>query len=142
MNISLRSATPDDHELIYQLTELTLRPLIEAEAGTWDETRQRAEVSARLDPATHHIIQINGEDGGLLILEEDNDRLHLKALLVHPEIQGLGIAKSMLLQIQAEALARHQPILLTAVKNSPAFAWYQRQGYAVTEMSGPYVTMA
>ncbi|HEY1856285.1 GNAT family N-acetyltransferase [Acidocella sp.] len=142
MNISLRAVTPDDHELIYQLTEITLRPLIEAEAGTWDEAAQRAEVSARLDPATHHIIQINGEDGGLLILEEADDRLHLKALLMHPEIQGLGIAKSMLLQIQAEALARNQQIRLTAIKNSPAFAWYQRQGYVLTEMSGPYVVMA
>ena len=135
MNISLRSLTPDDHELIYQLAELTLRPLLE----TWDEAEQRAEI--RIAP-THHMIQINGANAGLLVLEEDDEHIHVKALLLHPEIQGLGITKSLLLQIRAEALARNQQIRLTAIKNSPAFAWYQREGYAATETSGPHVVMA
>ncbi len=135
MNITLRSLTPDDHELIYELTEITLRPLIEAASGAWGET-------ARIDQATHHIIQINGTDGGLLVLEEDDEHIHLKALLLHPELQGLGVAKSLLRQFQAEALARGQQIRLTAVKDSPAFAWYQREGYELTEVSGPYVVMA
>ena len=58
MNISLRAVTPDDHELIYEITEITLRPLLEAASGTWDETAQRAAVSTCIDPTTHHIIQI------------------------------------------------------------------------------------
>ena len=136
MNISLRSVTPEDHELIYELIEITLRPLIEAVSGTWDET------APRIDPATHHIVQINGLDGGLLILEEHDEHIHLKALLLHPEIQGLGIAKTLLRQLQAEALARSQQIRLTAIKDSPAFIWYQREGYAVIETSGPYVVLA
>jgi ribosomal protein S18 acetylase RimI-like enzyme len=142
MNISLRSVTPDDHELIYELTEITLRPLIEAASGAWDEAAQRAAVSASGTPMPRHIIQINGTDAGLLILEEDDDHIHLKSLLLHPEIQGLGIAKSLLRQFQAEALARAQRIRLTAIKDSPAFAWYQREGYAVAEVFGPYVVMA
>jgi ribosomal protein S18 acetylase RimI-like enzyme len=140
MNISLRSVAPDDHELIYELTEITLRPLIEAASGAWDEAAQRAAISA--PGGTHHIIQINGADGGLLTLAEDDGHIHLESLLLHPEIQGLGIAKSLLRQFQAEALARRQEIRLTAVKDSPAFAWYRREGYAVTETSGPYVVMA
>ena len=136
MNISLRSVTPDDHAMISELAEITLRPLIEAASGTWDET------APRIDPATHHIIQINGVDGGLMILEEHDEHIHLKALLLHPEIQGLGIAKTLLRQLQAEALARSQQIRLTAIKDSPAFIWYRREGYAVTETSGPYVVLA
>jgi GNAT superfamily N-acetyltransferase len=142
MNITLRAITPEDHELIYELVEITLRPLVEAASGTWDEAAERAALSASIDPATSHIIQINGTDGGFLILEEHDDLIHVKSLLVHPEIQGLGIAKSLLRQFQAEALARAQQIRLTAVKGSPAFVWYQREGYVVTETSGPYVTMA
>lgn len=139
MNITLRSVTPDDHELIYELTEITLRPLIEAVSGTWDEAAQRAAIGA--PSATHHIIQINGADGGLLTLAEDDGHIHLKSLLLHPEIQRLGIAKSLLRQFQAEALARAQEIRLTAIKDSPAFAWYRREGYTVTEATGPYVVL-
>ena len=142
MNITLRSVAPDDHELIYELSEITLRPLIEAASGTWDEDVERAAVRARIDPATHHMIQINGADGGLLVLEDDDEHIYVKSLLLHPEIQGLGIAKSFLRQFQAEALARRQEIRLTAIKDSPAFVWYQREGYVVTDVSGPYVVMA
>ena len=64
--LSLRSVTDDDYEYLYALNERTMRGYAEQTYGAWNEETARRIFAERWRPETIKIVQIDGQDGGML----------------------------------------------------------------------------
>ena len=136
---SLRHATKADRDFLYALHVRALRDYVEATWG-WDEEFQRQHFDDRFDPATLQIIQVNGEDVGMLRVRNRADDLFLVSIQVDPDWQGRGIGSSIIQDLIGKAGTK--PVTLAVLKANPrAFALYQRHGFAVVDETDTHFWM-
>ncbi|HJP80556.1 MAG TPA: GNAT family N-acetyltransferase [Pseudonocardiaceae bacterium] len=127
--LGLRPATPADSELCYHLHRAAMREVVEAIWG-WDEADQRGYHDRGFDPALTHIITIDGQDAGALIVHYRPEEIYLARVELHPDHQGRGTGTHLIRQLLAEAAARHQPLQLDVRTVNPrAHQLYQRLGF-------------
>ena len=72
MNISLRQSKPEDLEWLDEFYERMMRPYVEL-THDWDEKRFRKNYNTK----TISVIQLDGEDIGMLKIEKRKDHLYL-----------------------------------------------------------------
>ncbi|MEZ4516438.1 MAG: hypothetical protein R3C44_06240 [Chloroflexota bacterium] len=75
MDYSLRQATTADFDYCYLLHRSTMRGYVEATWG-WNEEWQRDYFEKKFDPDSSKIIQIYGQNAGILITENQRDELY------------------------------------------------------------------
>jgi ribosomal protein S18 acetylase RimI-like enzyme len=79
---------------------------------------------------------------GCVYLQQRDKQLYLGMLTVHPERQGLGIGKQLL--VASEQFALHndcREIVMTAISvRYELIAWYERKGYHKTGETKPFPT--
>ena len=66
--LSFRPVTDDDYEYLYALNEATMRDYAEQTYGPWDEAVNQRIFAERWRPETMQIVQVDGQDAGLLEL--------------------------------------------------------------------------
>jgi hypothetical protein len=71
---NLRPARLDDQAFLLELHEKRMRDYVEQVWG-WDDVEQTAIFEARFEPERWQIIQVAGEDIGLLIVENQADEI-------------------------------------------------------------------
>jgi ribosomal protein S18 acetylase RimI-like enzyme len=124
----LREATEDDREFLFRLHCAAIRDSVEGLWG-WDEELQRGLFDERFARDPYQVIQVDGEDAGVLVVEED-DEVFLKLIELLPVAQGRGVGSSIIRSLQA----RGKPVTLRVLTTNPrAAALYQRLGFHVTE---------
>jgi ribosomal protein S18 acetylase RimI-like enzyme len=129
--VTLRQATPADSEFLFELHVAAMRGYIEATWG-WNEAWQREYFDRKFDPAQRQVIQVDGEDAGVLAVEERNHELYLALIELLPAYQGRGIGSDLVTQLQARARAYHLPLTLHVLKtNTPARRLYLRLGFVI-----------
>ena len=128
---TLRSATNDDYEFLYQLHRATMKAYIEVIWG-WEESWQREYFQAKWDPTKRNIIQIEEDDAGVLVIENRQGQYYLGLIEILPEYQGRGVGTAVIQDFLAAAEAQNLPATLHVLKsNDPARKLYERLGFTI-----------
>ena len=125
--VTVRPADAADAEFVYRLTEACMRAYAVATWGRWNEDATRASFR----PATHRVIQADGQDIGCVALEETADHVWVDSLYILPGWQNRGIGTRIVRDIVASAGGKSVRLNVLAV--NPARRFYQRMGFVVTQ---------
>ena len=71
----------------------------------------------------------------------DKNTIEIKRMFVSPDVRGMGLAQTILLELEAWArdLGYSFSVLETLYKQKEVIALYQKTGYAIVENYEPYV---
>lgn len=128
-SFSFRQATDADYDFLYQLNVAALREYVELLWG-WEETWQREYFARKFDPKKRKIIQIEGQDAGVLIVEHHERQLYLALIELLPEFQGRGVGTAIITDLCSQAREHNQVVTLHVLKsNQPARRLYERLGF-------------
>lgn len=128
---SLRQATYADYDFLYQLHEAAMREYVEATWG-WQDAWQQEYFASKFDPETRQIIQIAGQDAGVIAVEQRDEELFIALIEIHPSFQGQGVGSALLDHYIQTAHSKNLPITLHVLKvNTPARKLYERLGFIV-----------
>lgn len=128
---SLRPATHSDYEFLYHLHQATMKEYIEAIWG-WQEAWQRDYFKAKWEPGKRQIIQIEGQDAGVLVIENRDGEQYLGLIEILPEFQGRGVGTAVIQAFLADAEKQNLPATLHVLKcNTKAQQLYECLGFKV-----------
>jgi ribosomal protein S18 acetylase RimI-like enzyme len=143
MEIIYRPAVDTDFEFLYALHEAAMRVYVEETFGSWDETFQRAYFRQHFTPAEVNILQVEGQDVGMLRVQERTEETFLAGFEILPRWQRRGIGTRVLRALVADAAGRGKPVALKVLKtNIAARSLYQRLGFGVTGENETHYIMA
>ena len=129
-HLKLRNATAQDREFLYRLKRATLKAYVEQTWG-WDEGWQRAHFERTFDPARLQIILLEGEEIGVMLVEQRDEEICLGVIEILPAYQGRGMGTELIRGVLTEALDNGKPVTLQVLKVNPARRLYERLGFAV-----------
>jgi GNAT superfamily N-acetyltransferase len=86
----------------------------------WDEAFQESVFRKNYVPANVRIITCDGRDMGMLIVEERRDDIFLRAIEIHPDYQGRGIATGIISTLITAGRQKIKPVCLYVLKVNPA----------------------
>ncbi len=114
-----------------------------SEADFLEGTRTHEELLLRVIRKTDSRILMYFEDltlVGCVELRKEDDRMYLGMLTVHPERQGKGIGKELMLMSEEKAReAGCRFIYMTVInKRHDLIGWYVRHGYTDTKQNLPF----
>ena len=133
---SLRQATHDDYDFLYQLHVAAMREYVEATWG-WQEEWQEEYFARKFDPENRQIIQIEDQDAGVIALEQRVEELYIALIEILPTFQRRGVGTSIVRQIINTAHSDGLPVILHVLKtNTPARRLYERLGFAIVQDEG------
>jgi ribosomal protein S18 acetylase RimI-like enzyme len=128
---SLRQAAMDDYEFLYNLHVLALRPYVEKLWG-WEESWQREYFERKFDPQKCKIIQIQGQDAGVLVVQQCKDQTYIELIELLPEFQRQGVGTAIITNICSQAHERNEMVTLYVLKsNIPARRLYERLNFEI-----------
>ena len=125
----LRSARASDRDFLYALNEATMRDYVERVWG-WDDEAQAAFFDNRFQPDAWQVIQVGGQEIGVLILEEREGEIYLAEIQILPNWQGRGIGSAIVRSLMDSAVTAGKPVTLRVLHvNKRARALYERLGF-------------
>ena len=128
---SLRQATHDDYDFLYQLHATTIREYVETTWG-WEEAWQQEYFARKFDPDARQIIQIDGQDAGVIVIEQRDEELFIGLIEICPRFQRRGVGTALIQHYIYDAHASGLPVSLHVFKsNTPARRHYERLGFAI-----------
>ena len=128
---SFRQATDADYDFLYKLHVLALRPYVELLWG-WEETWQQEYFKRKFNPLTRKIIQIEGWDAGVLVVQHHPQQIYIALIEVMPEFQGRGVGTAILTELCSQARACNKAVTLHVLKsNHPARRLYEKSGFVI-----------
>ena len=128
MNISLRQSKPEDLDWLDEFYESLMRPYVEL-THVWDENRFREIYNTE----TISVIQLNGEDIGMLKTEKRKDHICLGDIQLKEAFQRRGIGTSLIRDLIEKAKADGLPLRLRVLKENPVVELYNRLGFVKTK---------
>lgn len=130
--IELRPATRDDLAFAFDALRAAMRDYVAATWGAWDDPHQRELFAPSFDLRTHRILRCDGEDAGVLAIEEKVQSVHLARIFLLPRFQRRGVGTRVVRALTDVARQRGQPVELTVLRvNDPARRFYERLGFSV-----------
>ncbi len=130
---ALRPATDDDYDFLYALHVSTIRPAVEATWG-WDEAFQIRHFRDKFVPEKNQVVLVNGQEVGVLKLEERDGDLFIALIEIAPVFQSAGLGSRIIQDVMAAAFARRQAVSLHVLKANPdARRLYERLGFQLVE---------
>lgn len=130
IEFSLRPATIDDLEFIFQLRIKTMKPFFKDTLG-WNDTDEHEKAADELYHA--QIVMVGKKEIGVVKVVPGTDELHLHQMQILPEFQRNGIGAELIRQTIIRSENMQMPITLLVVKNTPAKRLYDRFGFVVTD---------
>ena len=96
----------------------------------WDDQEQQALFDESFAPELYEIIQLDGEDAGVLVLETNDVEIWLGLIEILPRFQGQGIGTSIVESVLQRGAEAHKPVALRVLRvNSSARLLYERLGF-------------
>ena len=138
--IGFRSATSSDREWLYELKRVTMGGYVSETYG-WDESFQRHRFEENFKPGALKIVQVDGEDAGLLDAEEGPDHVALNRIELLPKFQRRGLGGRVIRGLLADARRKDKPVLLQVLRVNPARALYERLGFTAYEETKTHYKM-
>jgi ribosomal protein S18 acetylase RimI-like enzyme len=138
--IGYRAATPGDREWLYELKRVTMGAYVSETYG-WDESFQRHRFEENFKSAAVRILQVDGEDAGMLDFAEEPDRFTLNRIELLPKFQRRGLGGRILRELIEEARRRLKPVDLQVLRVNPAKGLYERLGFTAYEETRTHYKM-
>jgi ribosomal protein S18 acetylase RimI-like enzyme len=133
MELDYRAAQDEDYDFLFELHRAVMREYVVETWGEWDEAWQQAYFRTHFSPSWLQIIQYQGTDIGVLLIQERAEEIYVASLEIHPDYQRQGIGSAVMRQMIAAARQRGKPVALKVLKaNRDARGLYQRLGFGVT----------
>lgn len=127
---SLKIATQEDHDFIYNLKKTTMKDYVIKTWGSWDEDLQRVLFGRELRAIEHQIIVINNKKVGIFALNRNEKSIIVEEIQILPEYQSKGIGTLIFLDIISNAQKESIEINLRVLKvNSIAQRFYNKLGF-------------
>jgi ribosomal protein S18 acetylase RimI-like enzyme len=143
VNLGYRACTREDEAFLYALHRSTMRVYVEETWGEWDETWQRETFRRRFSPEDVFILQLDGEDIGMVSVQERTEELFLSRIEILSAYQRRGIGSQVLRELIEQAGAQGKAVALKVLKsNRSARSLYQRLGFGVTGETDTHYVMA
>lgn len=140
-SLSLRPIRAADRDALYVIHKAAMR-LYVAQTYGWDEADQRE----RWKHTAHDGVQVierYGTLAGYLEVEQHDDHIEIRNIVIAPDAQGRGIGSALIGDIIARADARQVDVLLRVHKVNPrAHALYRRLGFVDTGETETHILMA
>jgi ribosomal protein S18 acetylase RimI-like enzyme len=128
---TLRVALPGDRDFLLDLKQATMKTYVDQVWG-WDDADQVVFFDDRFTPDRWQIIQVEGEDVGVLIVEEDAEQIYLAEIGLLPAWQRRGIGASIIRSLMKRAADDGKPVTLRVLHvNSRARELYERLGFRI-----------
>ena len=128
----LRKASQDDKEFAYQVKRTSLREYVELVWG-WDDDRQRQLHARRFSEQDFRVIEVDGEDVGIMSVAVKPACVFVNQLYLLPEHQGRGIGRTCMLVVMEQGNSLGLPVRLQVLKVNPrAVTFYKRLDFEVT----------
>lgn len=143
MLITSRPAAPEDFDFLFALHEAAMRPAVEDAYGPWDAEWQRAYFRKYFYPERLRILEWEGQDVGMLQVEERAEELFIASIEILPAFQRRGIGSAVIRDLLAQARRQGKLVALQVLKrNVRARSLYQRLGFGVTGENATHYIMA
>ncbi|MGH8571695.1 MAG: GNAT family N-acetyltransferase, partial [Gammaproteobacteria bacterium] len=127
----MRKITAADFEWAFELHKAAMGEYV-ARTWGWEEDFQRQLFADRFQGKPRQVIQVAGQDVGVVELEERSDELYLGLLELLPAWQGQGLGSDILRALLRRAADAGKPLSLHVLKTNPrAAALYHRHGLRV-----------
>ncbi len=139
---SLRTATADDFEFLFELKRAAYRDHVLATYGTWDDQWQRDRLASHFDPAAVQIVVADGRTVGELVVEWNEDPVFFAAIELLPEMRGRGIGTAVIQDVLERARGMGKRVRLQVFKvNDRARQLYERLGFRTTGSTETHTLM-
>jgi ribosomal protein S18 acetylase RimI-like enzyme len=129
MDVTLRPATAADTDFARAVHHAAYGEVVVRQFGAWDERQQDDFFAAAWNAGGHEIILVAGTPVGYCAIEDREQDIHLRELVIAPASQGQGIATRLLRQLQDKALRALKPIRLGTFTQNRALVLYKRLGF-------------
>ena len=126
---TLRQATVDDIDFIYDLRVKTMKPFFDGTLG-WNEAEEREKAADELTNA--EIVMVGKNRVGVIKVLLRADELHFHQMQILPEHQKGGIGAELVKRVIKRSEISNKPITLFVMKNTPAKRLYEKFGFSVT----------
>ena len=131
MPATLRQASITDAEFIYRVIESTMRRYVEQTWGRFSEELTRKPIADMVGAGTCSIIELDGQDIGVISVERHADHIQLAQLFIQPSHQNRGIGTAILRSLVREAREAGKPVRLRILAVNPVRRLYEREGFRV-----------
>lgn len=138
---ALRPATADDADFAWRLFKLTMRESIESVWGRWDEVHWNFFFHAHFDPSQTQVVVVDGQDVGILRVEERRGDVWLDTVEIAPQYQGRGLGSAIVRGILAEAFRHDQAVGLQVNRANRARQLYERLGFLEVDRTPTHYEM-
>lgn len=136
----LRQATPDDYAFMRDVKLSGIRPYVE-EIWGWDPVDQEDRFRESFAPDRQQLIRCDGQDVGMLELEDRDDCLFLAGIFIAAAHRSSGLGTKIIQDVQARAQLHGKPVRLRVLRPNPARRLYERLGFRLVEESETHFTM-
>jgi GNAT superfamily N-acetyltransferase len=133
--ITFRSTTQADEVFAFHVRETTMREYVIATWAIWNADEARAQINEDIRSSRSKIIVIDGQDAGLLRVDEFDTHIHLDQLFILPQFQGQGFGRVILGQLLEKAERVGLPLRLWVLRVNPARVFYERLGFCIIEQT-------
>ena len=124
-----RQAVDSDYDFLFALHRATMREYIEPIWG-WHEDWQEEYFRKKFEPQKRQIIVVDGEDAGVLVVEERPNEIYLGLIELLPRFQGCGVGTSILNDLKNKAAQQKVRLSLHVLStNIKARRLYERFGF-------------
>jgi len=138
-NITFRPANAHDYDFLYALHREAFYEYVDALWG-WDEADQQRRFRENFDPSKRRIVQVDGVDAGVLVVEVYPAHVFLEYIAISHAYRGQNVGRQLIQQVIADAASK--PVKLSVLASNPAAQrLYKRLGFVVTEQDAYRVQM-
>jgi GNAT superfamily N-acetyltransferase len=143
LSITTRPAKRSDAEFSYQVEEDAMRKYAELTWGFWTPANEKESFLENFEPYGCAVIQLAGEDVGIIRTELRDKHLFLAQLYLRSSHRNQGIGANILGRVIAQAKEVGLPIKLHILAvNIRAQAFYTRYGFAIESQDKERVYLA
>jgi ribosomal protein S18 acetylase RimI-like enzyme len=127
--IVFEKAKCEDFERLFGLYKGGLRRFID-EIWGWDENWQRDDFKKYFHPRNIYIVLYDRRLAGYIQVDKDQDKWHIRMMVVSEELQGNGLGTLMLKKIIDESNAEKKVLTLSVFKiNNKAQNLYKKMNF-------------
>ena len=129
-SITISPAADVDPSTLATIRVEAMRPSLEA-VGRFDPERARSRFLATYDPRDTQLVHADDDLAGFYVIRSRSDHLYLDHVYIRPKHQGAGLGRSIVRSVQERAREMGLPLGLTALRGSPANAFYLSCGFVL-----------